>query len=69
VEPPVDDFEAKSRLVPVEHPDVVEHYRKAHSIYQRTIDGSASTADLRQGVVSYRALFDELISDGAGSSA
>jgi hypothetical protein len=48
---------------------VVEHYRKAHSIYQRTIDGSASTADLRQGVVSYRALFDELISDGAGSSA
>jgi hypothetical protein len=62
---PVDDFEAKSRLVSVDHPDVVENYRKGHGIYLKTVEGSASTEDLRQAVISYRALFDELVRQGA----
>jgi FtsZ-interacting cell division protein ZipA len=65
---PVDDFEAKSRLVSVDHPDVVENYRKGHGIYRKTVEGSASTEDLRQAVISYRALFEELVREGAEPS-
>jgi hypothetical protein len=55
---PVDDFERQAEDVSVDHPHVVEHYRKAHTI-QSARDGS--TEDLRQGLVHYRALFDELL--------
>jgi hypothetical protein len=36
---PVDDFEAQSELVSVDHPDVVQDYRDAHGIYARTTSG------------------------------
>jgi hypothetical protein len=62
---PIDDFDAKSRLVSVDHPDVVENYRRGHSIYIKTIEGKASTEDLRQAVISYRALFEDLVREGA----
>jgi hypothetical protein len=65
---PVDDFEAKSRLVSVDHPDVVQNYRKGHGIYEKTVEGSASTEELRQAVICYRALFEELVQEGAGDS-
>lgn len=55
---PVDDFERQADDVSVDHPEVVEHYRKAHAI--QTQD-AASTEDLRQGLVHYRALFAELL--------
>ena len=55
---PVDDFERQAGDVSVDHPELVEHYRKAHAI--RADDG-ASTEDLRQGLVHYRALFAELL--------
>ena len=64
---PVDDFEAKSRLVSVDHPDVVDNYRKGHAVYLKTQKGQASTEDLRVAVVSYRALFEELVHEGAES--
>ena len=62
---PIDDFDAKSRLVSVDHPDVVENYRRGHSIYIKTVEGKASTEDLRQAVISYRALFENLVREGA----
>jgi hypothetical protein len=60
---PVDDFETRSELVSVDHPDVVQNYRTAHGIAARTVDGRTSTEDLRQAVISYRALFDEMLVD------
>jgi hypothetical protein len=60
---PVDDFETRSDLVSVDHPDVVENYRTAHGIAVRTVDGRTSTEDLRQAVISYRALFEEMLVD------
>ena len=62
---PIDDFDAKSRLVSVSHPDVVENYRLGHDIYIKTIEGRASTEDLRVAVLSYRALFESLVREGA----
>ena len=59
---PVDDFDTRSELVSVDHPDVVENYRTAHGIAARTVEGRTSTEDLRQAVISYRALFEEMLS-------
>jgi hypothetical protein len=55
---PVDDFEQQAGDVSVDHPEVVEHYRQAHAIQA---GDAASTEDLRQGLVHYRALFAELL--------
>ena len=60
---PVDDFETRSQLVSVDHPQVVQNYRTAHGIAARTIEGLTTTEDLRQAVVSYRALFEEMLID------
>jgi hypothetical protein len=65
---PVDDFETRSDLVSVDHPDVVENYRTAHGIARRTVDGHTTTEDLRQAVVSYRALFEEMLVDEPSSN-
>jgi hypothetical protein len=64
---PVDDFDTRSELVSVDHPDVVENYRTAHGIAVRTIEGRTSTEDLRQAVISYRALFEEMLVDDSVS--
>jgi hypothetical protein len=55
---PVEDFEQQAADVSVDHPEVVEHYRKAHAIHG---EQSASTEDLRQAMVHYRSLFAELL--------
>jgi hypothetical protein len=60
---PVDDFDTRSELVSVDHPDVVQNYRTAHTIAARTVEGQTSTEDLRQAVISYRALFEEMLLD------
>jgi hypothetical protein len=62
---PVDDFDAQSRLVSVDHPHVADQYRSAHAVLDKNREGQASTEDLRVAVVHYRALFDELVHDGA----
>ena len=55
---PVEDFDQQAADVSVDHPDVVEHYRKAHAIHSRS---RASTEDLREAMLHYRALFAELL--------
>ena len=60
---PVDDFDTRSELVSVDHPDVVENYRTAHGIAVRTVEGRTDTEELRQAVISYRALFEEMLVD------
>jgi hypothetical protein len=64
---PVDDFESKAGLVSVDHASVVSNYRAGHDIYVKTVEGTATTEDLRQAVIAYRALFEELTRDGADS--
>jgi len=45
----------------VEHARVLDHYRAAYEISQRAADGAASTEDLRQAMIHYRALFQDLL--------
>ena len=61
---PVDDFEAQADLVSVDHPSVVENYRAAHEAFLAYDRGDASTEDLRQAMVHYRSLFEELVKVG-----
>ena len=42
-------------------PRLVEVYRKGHAAFAAHERGEASTEDLRQAMVHYRALFDELL--------
>src|SRR5206468_4165261 len=58
---PMDDFEQRSADISVDHPEVVENYRAAHGISMANDQGQASTEDLRQAMVHYRALFVELL--------
>jgi hypothetical protein len=60
---PVGDFEEQAADISVDHPVVVENYRAAHAIALRHVRGEASTEDLRQAMVHYRSLFDELLED------
>lgn len=61
---PMADFEKHAEYLSVKHPKVVEHYRAGHEIIDRHGRGAASTEDLRQAVLHYRALFEELVNDG-----
>jgi hypothetical protein len=68
---PVDDFERGSADLSVDHPKVVENYRAAHDIAVRLQRGEASTEDLRQAMIHYRALFEDLVgvTDAAPTTA
>lgn len=58
---PMDDFDQRSADISVDLPDVVDNYRAAHAISMANDHGKASTEDLRQAVVHYRSLFDQLL--------
>jgi hypothetical protein len=62
---PVDDFETRAGVVSVDHPHVVENYRAAHGVWAANERGQATTEDLRQSLVHYRSLFEELLGRGA----
>jgi hypothetical protein len=58
---PVSDFEQRAADISVDHPLVTKNYRAAHDIAVRQTQGRASTEDLRQAMIHYRTLFEELV--------
>ena len=62
---PVDDFEQRAAAISVDHPHVVENYRASHRTFAANQRGEATTEDLRQSLVHYRGLFDELLGGAA----
>lgn len=58
---PMEDFEQRAADISPDHPDVVQNYRAAHEIVGRSETGEASTEDLRQAMVHYRSLFNDLL--------
>ena len=65
---PMTDFEQRSADLSVDHPDVVQNYRAGREIAIRHRSGQASTEDLRQAMIHYRALFDELVAESDSSA-
>lgn len=60
---PVSDFEQQAADLSVHYPTVVQNYRAAHDIALRHRRGEAGTEDLRQAMISYRSLFEELVAE------
>ena len=58
---PLEDFDRRADDVSVDHPVVVQNYRSARALALRRQQGEADTEEMRQAVVNYRALFDELL--------
>ena len=58
---PMSDFEQRAADISVGHAAVVENYRAAHAIAVRHQAGAATTEDLRNALIHYRALFSELL--------
>jgi hypothetical protein len=58
---PMSEFDRRAEDLSVDHAGVVDHYRSAHAIAVQHAGQGASTEDLRQAVVHYRALFDDLL--------
>lgn len=58
---PVSDFEQRAADLSVDHPRVVEHYRAARAVAARARQGKANTEELRQAMVHYRTLFEDLL--------
>jgi len=61
---PMGDFERRAADISVDHPVVVENYRAAQGIAERAARGEADTEELRNAVVHYRAIFNELLEVG-----
>ncbi|HEX4077170.1 MAG TPA: hypothetical protein VHX49_17350 [Candidatus Acidoferrales bacterium] len=60
---PMNDFEHRAAEISVDHATVVHRYRAGHDIAIRQSRREATTEDLRQAMIHYRALFDELIQE------
>lgn len=58
---PMEEFDQRADDLSVDHADVVQSYRSAHALALRNHRGEAETEDLRQAMVHYRALFEELL--------
>jgi hypothetical protein len=61
---PVTDFEKNIENVSVDYPAMIDDYRAAHDVSGRSVRGEASTEDLRNAMIQYRSLFDELVKPG-----
>ena len=66
---PVNDFEQRAADLSADYPTVVQNYRAGHEIALRHRQGEANTEDLRQAMIHYRALFDELTAEPARAKA
>jgi len=64
---PVDDFDERIDMVAVDHPAVAEHYRAGHALFLRNEQRMASTDDLRQALLHYRSLFEDLLEPAPAS--
>lgn len=57
-------FDRRAALLSVDHPEAVEHYRRAHGTFRQSDDGGLSREDLYEALQHYRALIDDLVGDG-----
>jgi hypothetical protein len=58
---PMADFDQRAADISVHYPRIVDNYRAAHEVALRHQRGEATTEDLRNSMIYYRSLFDELL--------
>jgi hypothetical protein len=60
---PTEGYEQQAADLSVRHAGTLSEYRAAHEVSERAAAGTASTEDLRQAMVHYRAVFEELVQE------
>lgn len=65
---PLDGFDQQADDISVDHPAVVSNYRAAHDIAESSRRQQATTEDLRQAMIHYRALFSDLLGNGRANA-
>jgi hypothetical protein len=63
---PVSDFDQRAADISVNYPALVSNYRAAREIAIKNENHQANTEDLRQAMIYYRSLFDELLKTETG---
>ena len=58
---PISDFEQRAADVSVSYPTLVSNYRAAREIALKNQEHQADTEELRQAMIYYQSLFDELL--------
>jgi FtsZ-interacting cell division protein ZipA len=58
---PTAGYETQVAYASVDHSRVINDYREAHQIAERSRAGHASTEELRRAMIGYRALFESLV--------
>ena len=61
---PTGRFEEEVELLSVHHPATVQHYREAQRLAEVRAQGRSATEELRQAMIHYRALFEDLLNLG-----
>src|ERR1700735_2121450 len=64
---PVDEFDRRAADISVDHPQIVDNYRAAHSIH--VTEQQADTEQQREAFVHYRALFEKLLENPTDNEA
>jgi hypothetical protein len=62
---PTDDGGQVLADLSVDHAQTLDHYRAASTISGQASSGAATTEDLRQAMIHYRVLFQELLGEPA----
>jgi hypothetical protein len=58
---PLGEIERHAAAIAIGYPRLVRSYRQAHGVALRHARGQTSTEDLRQALVAYRTLFEDLL--------
>jgi hypothetical protein len=58
---PVSDFDQRAADISVNYPDLVSNYRAARAIALKNEQNQADTEELRQAMIYYKSLFNELL--------
>lgn len=66
---PLSDFAQRAADVSIKYPALVKNYRAAREIAIKNTDQKASTEELRQAMIYYRSLFEELVGMAAPVAA
>jgi hypothetical protein len=66
---PTDGFDDQARLLSVEHAHVIEDYRQAHAVELESRTGADDTEAVRNALLDYRRVFEEVIGAADASTA
>ena len=66
---PTDDTRQSAAMLSVQHTGVLDDFRAGHEIEQANSTDRANTEQVRQGMLHFRSVFDELVSAGSAHPA